>query len=85
MLKKDYSTPVILEASNVIDGGKKFEDVAVFLQPQVKELVESLGVSVDDSVQAPSAPTKPAVTKPAADDAAKAVEAVDSAVADANK
>ena len=85
MLKKDYSTAVILEASNVIDGGKKFEDVAVFLQPQVKELIESLGVRVDDSVQSPSVPTKPAVAKPAADDAAKAVEAVDSAVADANK
>lgn len=85
MLKKDYSTPVILEASNVIDGGKKFDDVAVFLQPQVKELIESLGVSVGESVQSPSAPTKPAAVKPDTDDAAKAVEAVDSAVADANK
>lgn len=46
MLDKDYSTPVILEASNVIDGGKQFSDVPVFLQGQVKELIESLGVDL---------------------------------------
>lgn len=87
MLTKDYSTPVILEASNVIDGGKKFQDVAVFLQPQVKELIESLGVEVEDSSKpaTPSVPTQTAAAKPATDDAAKAVKAVDSAVANASK
>ncbi|MCH5461486.1 hypothetical protein HC026_02070 [Lactobacillus sp. LC28-10] len=63
MLTKDYSTPVILEASNVIDGGKQFENVPVFLQGQVKELVESLGI--DLSSNKPAAPSNVAAVKAA--------------------
>ncbi|WP_333604002.1 hypothetical protein [Lactobacillus acetotolerans] len=63
MLDKDYSTPVILEASNVIDGGKQFENVPVFLQEQVKELVESLGVDLSNNK--PSNPSDDATAKTA--------------------
>lgn len=63
MLTKDYSTPVILEASNVIDGGKQFENVPVFLQEQVKELVESLGI--DLSSNKPDVPSDATTAKAA--------------------
>lgn len=54
MLSKNYSTLAILMAANVIDGGKKFEDVPASISVEVGELISSIegkyfGLSLDSS------------------------------------
>lgn len=54
MLSKNYSTLAILMAANVVDGGKKFEEVPRSISTEVGELISSIegnsfGLSVDSS------------------------------------
>ncbi|GED95537.1 hypothetical protein LBSP_20970 [Lentilactobacillus buchneri subsp. silagei] len=42
MLNKNYSTATILFAANVIDGGKKLDDVPALFKGDVSELVKTL-------------------------------------------
>lgn len=54
MLSKNYSTLAILMAANVIDGGKKFEEVPASISTEVGELISSIegksfGLSLDSS------------------------------------
>lgn len=54
MLSKNYSTLAILMAANVIDGGKKFEEVPLSISTEVGELISSIegnsfGLSLDSS------------------------------------
>lgn len=55
MLSKNYSTLAILMAANVIDGGKKFEEVPASISVEVGELISSIegksfGLSLDYSM-----------------------------------
>ena len=54
MLSKNYSTLAILMAANVIDGGKKFEEVPASISTEVGELIspielKSFGLTLDSS------------------------------------
>ena len=54
MLSKNYSTLAILMAANVIDGGKKFEEVPASISVEVGELIspiegKSFGSTLDSS------------------------------------
>ena len=54
MLSKNYSTLAILMAANVIDGGKKFEEVPANISVEVGELIspiegKSFGSTLDSS------------------------------------
>ena len=54
MLSKNYSTLAILMAANVIDGGKKFEEVPASISTEVGELIspiegKSFGSTLDSS------------------------------------
>lgn len=54
MLSKNYSTLAILMAANVVDGGKKFEEVPASISAEVGELISSIegksfGLSLDSS------------------------------------
>lgn len=54
MLSKNYSTLAILMAANVVDGGKKFEEVPASISAEVGELIspiegKSFGLSLDSS------------------------------------
>lgn len=54
MLSKNYSTLAILMAANVVDGGKKFEEVPRSISTEVGELISSIegnsfGLSLDSS------------------------------------
>lgn len=54
MLSKNFSTLAILMAANVIDGGKKFEEVPASISTEVGELISSIesksfGLSLDSS------------------------------------
>ena len=55
MLSKNYSTLAILMAANVIDGGKKFEEVPASISTEVGELISSIegksfGLTLDSSM-----------------------------------
>lgn len=55
MLSKDYSTLAILMAANVVDGGKKFEEVPASISAEVGELISSIegksfGLTLDSSM-----------------------------------
>lgn len=54
MLRKNYSTLAILMAANVIDGGKKFEEVPASISVEIGELIspiegKSFGSTLDSS------------------------------------
>ena len=54
MLSKNYSTLAILMAANVIDGGKKFEEVPASISVEVGKLIspielKSFGSTLDSS------------------------------------
>ena len=54
MLSKNYSTLAILMAANVVDGGKKFEEVPASISAEVGELIspiegKSFGSTLDSS------------------------------------
>ena len=54
MLSKNYSTLAILMAANVVDGGKKFEEVPASISTEVGELIspielKSFGLTLDSS------------------------------------
>ena len=60
MLSKNYSTLSILMAANVVDGGKKFEEVPASISTEVGELIspiegKSFGLSLDSSMTDPDA------------------------------
>lgn len=42
MLSKNYSTLAVLMAANVVDGGKKFEEVPASISTEVGELISSI-------------------------------------------
>lgn len=59
MLSKNYSTLAILMAANVVDGGKKFEEVPRSISTEVGELISSIegksfGLSLDSSKTNPN-------------------------------
>lgn len=46
MLNKNYSTPVLLFAANVIDGGKKIDEVPAMFKDDVAELIKTVAGDV---------------------------------------
>ena len=48
MLSKNYSTLAILMAANVVDGGKKFEEVPASIQQKLVNLSRQLRANLLD-------------------------------------
>lgn len=60
MLTKNYSTIAILFAANVIDGGKKLDDVPATFKADVQDLIKTVADTEPAKASAPVA--QPTVT-----------------------
>ncbi|GEP72050.1 hypothetical protein FD12_GL001375 [Lentilactobacillus rapi DSM 19907 = JCM 15042] len=62
MLNKNYSTPVLLFAANVIDGGKKIEEVPAMFKDDVAALIKTVAGDVpatDTATKSAGSSTQP--------------------------